>query len=381
MSAKTLTNLVHQLENFFDRIKGRIPGRAPVHILPYICMGNRRKIYLKGRVLENKRILPVTNCDRFWVNLYNAFQRYESDEVPFAQLRLLCAGQELLVTADEEGYFEAWLLLPEMGDQKLAALRVRLELLGPVRQGQIQPSVEINPLIIPEDCRFGVISDIDDTVVRTDVLRPLKMLVNIFFKSARTRQAFLGTAGFYRALSAGRAGDKQNPIYYVSTSPWNLFDLLLEYMNIQGFPPNPTLYLRDWGITSDEFLPVENSEHKNLFIQLVLELFPEMRLILIGDSGQQDPEIYAGVADEFAGRVLAIYLREVTGKPARIESIHRLRARLARRGIPVILADTVLPMAEHAAGRGWISQEAFSQIREQVQPGRSVLPFQRRQAR
>ena len=79
-------------------------------------------------------------------------------------------------------------------------------------------------------------------------------------------------------------------------------------------------------------------------------------MILIGDSGQQDPEIYAGVADDYAGRVLAIYLREVTGRPARIESIHRLRARLARRGIPVILAESVLPMAEHAAGRGWISQ-------------------------
>ncbi len=370
MSAKTITSLVHQLENLFDRLKGRIPGRAPVQIQPYICMGNRRKIFIKGRVLEYKRILPVTNRDRLWVNLYNAFQRYESDEVPFAQLRLLCAGQELLVTADEEGYFEAWLFFPEMGFRELVILQARLELLAPVRRGQPQPSVEINPLIIPDDCRCGVISDIDDTVIRTDVLRPFKMLVNIFIKSARSRQAFPGTAAFYRALSAGGAGDNQNPIFYVSTSPWNLFDLLLEYINIQGFPQNPTLYLRDWGITSDELLPVDNFDHKNLFIHLVLELFPDMRLILIGDSGQQDPEIYAGVAEEFTGRILAIYLREITGRPARIDSVHRLRARLARLGIPVVLADTVLPMAEHAVGRGWISPDAFSQIRAQAQPGR-----------
>ncbi len=246
------------------------------------------RFFLKGRVLENKRILPVTVRDRFWLNLYNAFQRYESDEIPFAQVKLLYAGQEQIVTADEEGYFETWFFLPETPGGDLAGLQVRLELLEPMRPGQAQPVTETYPTIISMDCRLGVISDIDDTVIRTDVLKPLKMLVNIFFKSSRSRQSFPGTAGFYRALSAGYDGQEKNPLFYVSTSPWNLFDLLLEDFNYRGFPSNPILYLRDWGITENEILPVDNFDHKNQFIQLVLELFPEIRFILLGDSGQQD---------------------------------------------------------------------------------------------
>jgi phosphatidate phosphatase APP1 len=373
MPAKSLTSLIHKLEFQFDRLKSMIPGRAPVHIQVYFCLGTPRKIFMKGRVLENKRILPVTNRDRFWINLFNAFQRYESDEVPFAQLRMFYAGQEQFVTANDEGYFDAWLFLPELSGDELAALRVRLELLEPVRPGQFQPVTETHPTIIPADCRLGVISDIDDTVIRTDVLMPLKMLVNIFFKSARSRQAFPGTAAFYRALSAGRDGQGHNPIFYASTSPWNLFDLLVGYFNYRGFPPDPILYLRDWGITENEILPVDNFDHKKLFIQIVLELFSEIRVIFIGDSGQQDPEIYAGVAEANPGRILAIYLREVTGNPQRIESIHRVRARLARRGVPVILANNVLPMAEHAAREGWISPEQTSQIRSQVQSTTTLL--------
>jgi len=368
MPAKSLTGLIHQLEIQFDRLKNMIPGNAPVHIHLYFCFGKPGKVFLKGRVLEKKRILPVTTRDRFWVNLFNAFQRYESDEIPYAHLRILYAGHEHFIAANEEGYFEAWLLVPEMPTDELAILRVRLEMLEPTRLGQPQPVTETCPTIVPVDCRLGIISDIDDTVIRTDVLKPLKMLINLLFKSSRSRQPFPGTAAFYRALAAGRQGQELNPVFYASTSPWNLYDLLVEFLNYHGFPPNPILFLRDWGITENEILPVDNFEHKNQFIQTVLELFPEIGFILIGDSGQQDPEIYAGVTDEYAGRILAIYLREVTGSPERIESIQRMRARLARRGVPVVLAESVLPMAEHAAGQGWISAEAIDQVREHVLP-------------
>ncbi len=369
MTAISLIKLIHQLEIRFDHFKNKIPGRAPVHIQLYFCFGTPWRIFLKGRVMEQKRILPVSTRDRFWINLFNAFQRYESDEVPFAQLRLLYGGEEKFVTADEEGYFASWLFLPGMTEDDFASLRVRLELSEPVRLDQSQPTVETIPVIIPETCRLGIISDIDDTVIRTDVFKPLKMLVNVFFKSSRLRQSFPGTSIFYQAMSSGVDGKKRNPIFYASTSPWNLHDLLVNYLAYQGFPPNPILYLRDWGINENELLPMDNFGHKNQFIQMVLEFFPDIRFILIGDSGQQDPEIYAGVSDDYAGRILAIYLREVTGRPQRIDSIHRLRARLARRGVPVILAESVLPMAEHAARQGWISPVVVDQIREQVKPG------------
>jgi phosphatidate phosphatase APP1 len=366
MPAKLLTRLIHHLEIKFDHLKSLIPGKAPVHIRVYFCFGSPRVIFLKGRILEGKRILPVTAQESLWVNIFNTFQRFESDEIPFAQLRLSYQGQEQFITADEEGYFEAWFDLSEMSVGELATLRIRLEMLEPVRPGQPQPVIEVCPTIIPLNTHLGLISDIDDTVIRTDVFQPFKMLINLLFKSFRSRQSFIGTAALYRALSAGLMGQDNNPVFYASTSPWNLFDLLVEYFRYQCFPPNPILYLRDWGITENEILPVDNFDHKKRFIQIILELFPQTQFILVGDSGQQDPEIYAGVAEDNPGRILAIYLREVTGSPQRIESIHRLRPHLVRQRVPVILAESVAPMAEHAAGQGWISPEAASQISEQA---------------
>jgi phosphatidate phosphatase APP1 len=97
--------------------------------------------------------------------------------------------------------------------------------------------------------RFGIVSDIDDTVIQSDATALLRMARHLLLGNARTRMPFAGVAAFYRALQAARAAMRRIPLFYVSSSPWNLYDLLIEIFEHNGIPLGP-LMLRDWGLTT-----------------------------------------------------------------------------------------------------------------------------------
>ena len=92
-------------------------------------------------------------------------------------------------------------------------------------------------LVPPADAELGVISDVDDTVVETGVTHRLAMARTVFLGNARTRLPFAGVAAFYEALCRGSRGDCANPVFFVSNSPWNMYDLLIEFMELQEDPP------------------------------------------------------------------------------------------------------------------------------------------------
>src|SRR5690606_38757835 len=144
----------------------------------------------------------------------------------------------------------------------------------------------------------------------------------------------------------------KNPIAYVSSSPWNLYDLIVDFFDLQEIPPGP-MFLRDWGITREELLPTEHSKHKLDAIETLFEFYDNLPFILIGDSGQQDPEIYAEVVHRYPERVLAVYVRDVSADRKRDEAISALSEEVIESGGALILAEDTLHMAQHAADSGW----------------------------
>ena len=125
--------------------------------------------------------------------------------------------------------------------------------------------------------RFGVISDVDDTILETGVQRALRMVVQTFTGSALTRTAFPGAPELYRDLAAG-----VNPVFYVSSSPWNLHAFLLAFLRHRDFPIGPVL-LRDLLGTR------AGREQKHQRIREILDLHPDLPFVLLGDSGEKDP--------------------------------------------------------------------------------------------
>ena len=367
----------------------------PYEVVPYLGYGTDDRVFLKGRVLEDKGVSLGTPEATRWRNLVNTYKRFVSDEVPNAELEFRFGGVRRTLTTNERGYFETPPESPSAngGDDRASRgeaaskavsktvsetassesagwVDVEVRLLKPTRGGEVSAPGAV--LVPPEGAAFGVISDIDDTVVQTDATRWVRVLGSVLFGNAYTRLPFKGVAAFYRALQGGEDGRRNNPLFYVSSSPWNLYDLLLEFFHTEGIPRGP-LMLRSWR-GGGGFAPSEHGSFKSREIRRILDMFPHLPFILIGDSGQEDPEIYYDIADAYPGRILGIYIRNVSRNPDRPEAISRLSNRVQELGSTLVLADDTLAAAQHAASRGWISPQTLPEIRSDKE--KADAPFE-----
>ena len=315
--------------------------RDRIIILPYRGYGNAHWLVLPGRVLEDEGFRPARAEERRWRNLAAFLKHIESDEVPHARLRARFSGVEKELRADAEGYFRVEMQAP----MRAGWHEVHLQL---VEDPAVQARGRV--LVPAANASFGVISDIDDTVVQSHVMNKLRMLVSMALSNARTRKPFEGAAAFYRALHAGR-----NPFFYVSKAPWNLYVPIAEYLEVQGFPEGP-LFLRNLGLRMAR-------DHKCAAIAALLAAYPALPFVLIGDSGENDPEVYSDIVHRFPRRVRAIYIRSVNRAARRISAIERLVREVARTGCQLVLAPDSELAAAHAAAEGLIQASEMRAVR------------------
>lgn len=334
---------------------------APLQILPYRGFGTADNLLLRGRVLEDKGISRRAVATSGLRSLRDMYRRFDSDEIANAQIRATIADQTLETITDYEGYFafrfNPTLALPVERDWHA----IELELLAPRVPGQGTVRATGQVLIPSSRAAFGVISDIDDTVVRTGVTDLLTMARIVLLNSAQTRVPFPGVAAFYHALRAGAQGAGPNPIFYISNSPWNLYDLLDEFMDFHGLPAGPLL-LQAWGRGRARLSGATLPKRKLDRIRLVLNRYPALPFVLIGDSGERDPEIYREVVQSHPGRIKAIYIRHVhtTGRAGEIAA---LAIELSKQEVPLLLDDDTTALAAHAAEHGLIDPAALDGIR------------------
>lgn len=356
-SSKRLDTTVDELRN---RLRRRLHiGYGPVHILPYRSYGAPDQITVMGRVIElSSDILPEDD-DNWWDNLVNMYRRFASHEIAGAQLKISYGDAQVDTVTDAEGYFRAKLplkpALPFPG-----WVKVNVTLANFASYGKEPVSAQAEILIPPSDATFGVISDVDDTVVLTHATSLLKMARMVFLKNARSRLPFPGVAAFYQALRAGAKGDGANPIFYVSSSAWNIYDLLIDFLELNNIPNGPLL-LADYGLDQTSFPFASHDTHKITRIEQILATYPNLTFILIGDSGQRDRAIYQRVNKDYPGRILAIYIRDVqwltldsSEQKAQIDTLPN--------GIEMILAPNTAAAANHAAEHGHIAVEALPSI-------------------
>jgi phosphatidate phosphatase APP1 len=218
-------------------------------------------------------------------------------------------------------------------------------------------------LVAPPTARFGVVSDIDDTVIQSRVTSFLQAARTVMLGNARTRLPFPGVAAFYRALEQGAGRSEGNPIFYVSGSPWNLYDVIAQFFELQGVPAGP-VSLRDWDIDRASLGSAARVKYKENSIREILDTHPSLPFILIGDSGQQDPEVYHAIVRDYPKRVLAVYIRNVSHAPERSAAIQRLSADVLAAGSTLLLADDTFAAATHAAQQGWIHADAVAAVHD-----------------
>jgi phosphatidate phosphatase APP1 len=326
-------------------------------ILAYRGYGNATRAKVYGRVVEKLGVSASTDRDSLFRNLLNTWRRADSDPLRYAEVSIEYGGSRIDCKADNEGFFAGWIDASESKDGEWEEYKVELRNSG-------SASAKGDILVAPDSSRFCVISDIDDTVIQSRVSNFLQAARTVMLGNARTRLPFPGVAAFYEALRKGSGGDEKNPIFYVSSSPWNIYDVITEFMDIQKIPKGP-LMLRDWDIDLHALSSSRHFEHKGVAIRNLMELYPAMKFILIGDSSQRDPEIYRQVVGEYPERVLCIYIRDVNRDAERKASIEKLATEVLEAGSTLVLAEDTLGAAKHAVEQGWIHEESLPDVHEE----------------
>jgi phosphatidate phosphatase APP1 len=346
----------------------RLVDQDPYHIVGYRGYGTRNRALLLGRVLENEALALPDPAHSKLHNLLAMLKRIESDPLPHARVRVRLPDREQELVTDDEGFLRAWL---DAGDRPEGWQTIPLEL---IQSHQETPVIGVAPVLVPPaSAEYAVISDMDDTVLQSNVTSFIRAARVTLLENARTRLPFPGVAGFYRALAAGGSGRAGNPIFYVSSSPWNFYDVIADFLEIQQIPAGPLL-LRNWDLGLSL---LRNAPHKTEYIAEILAAYPSLRFILVGDSAQEDPEIYADIVASQGARILAVYIRNVRAHPERDRSIRELARRVEAAGSTLVLADDTLSAARHAATHRWIREDALREVGEEKQadePGGAKQP-------
>ena len=340
----------------------------PLRAQPYLGHGTAGVVHVKGRVHEQTGVDAPQRSDTPLDNLVAIVRRFTATPIPGARVRLRLGGTEQEVVADADGYFRAELHPPAPLAAGWHELTATLQ--EPYAQASEPTAGQV--LVPSADATFGVISDLDDTVIRSGIPTPLQAARTVLLNNAMTRVPFHGVAAFYRALQAGGSGTDSNPLFYVSSSPWNLYDLVVTFLELQRVPAGP-LFLRAWGLDADALPGGGHGGHKSEIILGLLATYPDLPFVLIGDSGQEDPEIYRDVVLGHPGRVLAVYIRDVTSVERDVE-VHAVADQVRAVGVPFELVGDTAAAARHAAQHGLLTPSALEEVLTAVDAAGAAVP-------
>lgn len=328
-----------------------------LHVLPYHGYGRPGLVRLKGRVLDDEDIGHEGALTR-WESAKLTARRFISDEVSDARVRITLAGTTVEVTTDQGGYYEAELAV-DLGTDQLWH-EAEVELLEPVEPDRPPARATQGVLTPPEGARFLLISDLDDTVIRTGATNKFRFARVVLLNNATTREVFPGVGAFYQALGEVD-GTPTNPVFYLSSSPWNLYRQFVGALDHRQVPPG-AVFLKDFGVDRDKFIKTGHYAHKLERIERLFAFYPDLPAVLVGDSGQEDPEIYQQAVARHPGRVRAVFIRDVTadGRDREVDQIVR---DVEARGVPMRRVESTEEAVEAAVEIGLVGPEAVERVR------------------
>lgn len=313
------------------------------------CMAGNERLLVKGRVYKNFTPYDPSEHQSRWGNFRRFLKRFFTRGHRHTVVAMNWGSMNRSITTDHLGYFNFTENLREE-DWKNFPKEITF-----TTSEEVQTSHRLHT--IAPHSRFGIISDIDDTVMVSHSTLWYKSLWLLLTHNATTRLPFEGVAKFYYDLVKAQPGPEEegdNPVYYVSSSRWNLYDLISTFFRINHLPRGSFLLKKHtalfftWKGLKNAFRPVRHV-HKLNKIRLLFELSAEHQLpfVLIGDSGQHDAEIYKQIAEEYPDRVKAIYLRDV--KEKRRETVRRLSKELEKeKGTEMVLVKNTREAEAHA---------------------------------
>lgn len=292
--AARLEDWIHDVRERWARRRGHVPT-----VVPYTGYGSTEWVRVLCRVLLSKPIRPDETSKRRRRRREQGIRGWRSfTSVPVGDVPVIIevGGERIEVLADRGGVVDTRVPAALTPGWHQAILRT-----------EGAEAVEAPIWIVGPDVDFGMISDVDDTVMVTALPRPLVAAWNTFVLDEHARIPTPGMAVLYERLVRAHPG---SPVIYLSTGAWNVAPTLTRFLSRNLYPAGPLL-LTDWGPTHDRLFR-SGRAHKEENLRRLAEEFPHVRWLLIGDDGQHDEELYARFAAEHPERVAAVAIRRLS---------------------------------------------------------------------
>lgn len=262
-------------------------------VVPFPGYGSEEWIRVLGRVLI---VHPRKQTPEGELESVRGWRSFLGIPVSFSEVTITVGDEQHVVVADQGGVIDVVVSAHlEPGWQKIS-----MSVEG-------QPVVEADVFIVGNKVTFGILSDVDDTVMVTALPRPLIAAWNSFVIDEHARLPVPGMAVLLERLVRENPG---SPMIYLSTGAWNIAPTLSRFLRRHLFPRGSML-LTDWGPTHDRFFR-SGQEHKRTNLRRLAQEFPHVRWLLIGDDGQHDDAIYTEFAKEHADQVAAVAIRRLS---------------------------------------------------------------------
>jgi len=346
------------------RLKHKLGWLGIPQLTPFRGFGSfsTQRVFISGSLAEDKGLEKPKEKQSLFANILSMLKRYSGDQIPEARVCVEFMDNEQELLTKESGIFSTSFKISgsnSVTQTKWLGYKVRLldEL-----DAEGNTYETIGEVLIPgNDARFGIISDIDDTIMISHSTKTLRKLRLLLTHNSRTRKPFPGVEAFYRALHKGMDGKSANPFFYISSSEWNLYDLINDFCTYNNFPKGVFL-LRE---IKPGFLNIwkqggNNHEHKYEKIKHIFETYPKMNFVLVGDNGQHDPEIYSRIAHQFTGRIKAIYIRTISKRKDR--QMQNFIFEMQKINIQMVFTPDTINAAQHAYNNKLISESSVGKI-------------------
>ncbi|MET1005064.1 MAG: phosphatase domain-containing protein, partial [Propionibacteriaceae bacterium] len=224
------------------------------------------------------------------------WRSFTSVPVEAAEVQVEVNGTTHTVTADRSGIIDA--VVP-------VQLPPGWHRVGLTSEGS--PVAEARVFVVDPQTRFGVVSDIDDTVMVTALPRPMLAAWHTFVVNEHARSATPGMPVLYERLSDAYPS---SPVIYLSTGAWNVAPTLTRFLSRNLYPAG-ALLLTDWGPTADRWFR-SGQLHKKTSLERLATEFPDISWLLVGDDGQHDEEIYSDFVASHPTQVRGVCIRQLT---------------------------------------------------------------------
>ncbi|WAL41457.1 DUF2183 domain-containing protein [Brevibacterium sp. BRM-1] len=303
-------------------------------VIAYDSYGSETSVRVLARIVLTKTGQPAADTEAS----IRGFRSFGNVPLPGETAWVRIAGAEHMVTADRGGIVDA--IIP--GDFRPGKLDIQMW-----TEGSRVDTATVH--IVGADQQFGIISDIDDTVMVTALPRPFLAAWHTFVLDEHARSPVAGMSVLYDRLVYMRPN---SPIIYLSTGAWNTAPTLKRFLSRNLYPDGPLL-LTDWGPTATRMFR-SGQEHKRIQLERLAREFPQIKWLLIGDDGQHDEELYGEFVENHPDNVAAVAIRQLTVGEA-VWAGGRSKKSGRGQGVPWVYANDGAGLASKLTERGIVS--------------------------